>query len=413
MRVLHLLSQRPSLTGSGITLDAIVRHAGAAGWEQRVVVGAPSDDSAPEIGGLDDDHILPLAFGAGRLPFAVPGMSDVMPYPSTVFGAMTDHEVERYRSEWRRHLRAVIGSFAPDVIHSHHVWLMSSLLKDIAPNIPVVTQCHATGLRQMALVPSLAPEVRSGCARNDAFVVLHQGHADNLARRLDITAERIHVVGAGYRDDLFHPRGRDPGQSSALLYIGKYSAAKGLPWLLDAFERLSLHDPDLRLHIAGDGAGDEAGSLRERMRTMAPGVVRHGQLAQAELAELMRRSTVCVLPSFFEGLPLVLVEALASGCRLVATDLPGVVDELAPRIGDALELVELPAMAGIDNPVPAELPAFVDRLEAGIERALQAPPLGDQTGILASFTWPAVFERIEHVWHRLIDESRAMKPRRR
>ena len=56
----------------------------------------------------------------------------------------------------------------------------------------------------------------------------------------------------------------------------------------------------------------------------------------------MRRSTVCVLPSFYEGLPLVLVEALACGCRLVATDLPGVVDELAPRIGAALELVELP-----------------------------------------------------------------------
>ncbi len=40
MRVLHILSQRPSLTGSGVTLDAVVRHADAAGWEQQVVVGA-------------------------------------------------------------------------------------------------------------------------------------------------------------------------------------------------------------------------------------------------------------------------------------------------------------------------------------------------------------------------------------
>ena len=81
----------------------------------------------------------------------------------------------------------------------------------------------------------------------------------------------------------------------------------------------------------------------------------------------MRRSSICVLPSFYEGLPLVLVEAMACGCRLVATDLPGIVEELAPRLGDALELVTLPTMAGVDTPVEAELPAFVDRLETGME----------------------------------------------
>ncbi len=413
MKVLHLLSQRPSLTGSGITLDAMVRHA-AARWEQRVVVGAPNDDPAPEIGGLGADHIHPLAFGAGRLPFPVPGMSDVMPYPSTVFGAMTDREIEIYRSGWRRHLATVIDAFQPDVIHSHHVWLMSSLVKDIAPDTPVVTQCHATGLRQMVLIPSLADEVRAGCARNDAFVVLHRGHAEDLARILGVPETRIHVVGAGYRADLFHGQGRDPARTPALLYIGKYSAAKGLPWLLDAFERLIPQHPNLRLHIAGDGSGAEAESLRERMTAMAPKIVLHGQVTQTELAQLMRRSTVCVLPSFYEGLPLVLVEALACGCRLVATDLPGVVDELAPRLGAALELVELPAMAGVDTPVEDELPGFVDRLEAGLQRALDGPPLGDPTETmpetLAAFTWGAVFGRVERVWRSVIDQASEVEP---
>ena len=133
MKVLHLLSQRPSLTGSGITLDATVRLAAAAGWEQRVVVGVPADEPAPEIGGLVGDQILPLNFGTPRLPFLVPGMSDVMPYPSMVFGAMTDGEIEIYRSEWRRHLKAAIDGFEPDVIHSHHIWIMSSLVKPSHP----------------------------------------------------------------------------------------------------------------------------------------------------------------------------------------------------------------------------------------------------------------------------------------
>jgi len=413
MRVLHLLSQRPSLTGSGITLDAVVRHASSAGWEQRVVVGVSRDDAGATVDGLDSNHIHPLYFGTERLPYPVPGMSDVMPYPSTVFWAMTDREIETYRFEWRLHLQPVIDDFQPDVIHSHHVWLMSSMLKDLTPDTPVVTQCHATGLRQMVLVPGLRNEVCVGCARNDAFVVLHRRHAAELARALEVPDKRIHLVGAGYRDDLFHARRRDLERSPALLYIGKYSAAKGLPWLLDAFERLARKYPNLQLHIAGDGSGDEAEALRRRMTAMAPRVVLHGQLRQGKLADLMRRSTVCVLPSFYEGLPLVLVEAMACGCRLVATDLSGIVDELAPRIGAALELVELPTMEGVDTPVSAELPAFVDRLTLGLQRALDAPPLGDPTKTmpeaLAGFTWGAVFKRIERVWLNVIEANRGAR----
>ncbi len=414
MRVLHILSQRPSLTGSGITLDAIVRHASAAGWEQRVVVGVPAGEPLPDVGGLPTDKIQPLVFGDAGPPFPVPGMSDVMPYPSTVFSAMTDGQISTYVGTWRGHLTGVIREFNPQIIHTHHIWLVSSMIKDLAPTSPVVTHCHATGLRQMELVPRLAERVRSGCARNDAFVVLHQGHADELGRRLGIGDDRIHIVGAGYREELFHPHGRDEHRPPALLYTGKFSKAKGLPWLLDAFDNLKTTHPNLVLHIAGSGSGAEAESLRNRMISMAPGVRLHGQLAQSELAELMRRSSVFVLPSFYEGLPLVLVEAFACGCRLVATDLPGIVDELAPRLGDALELVELPVMAGIDTPIEAELPTFVHRLETSLRHALDAGPLGDpaatMSDALAAFTWAAVFDRTERVWKNLTDRAGRVEP---
>jgi glycosyltransferase involved in cell wall biosynthesis len=138
---------------------------------------------------------------------------------------------------------------------------------------------------------------------------------------------------------------------------------------------------------------------------MSPMVVQHGQLSQPELAEIARRSTICILPSFYEGLPLVLVEAFACGCRLVATELPGIVEELSPRLGDALTLVELPRLENVDRPRPDDLPAFVDHLEAAIESALGAPPIGNlsQTmpGALAHFSWGAVFDRVETVWRSI------------
>jgi glycosyltransferase involved in cell wall biosynthesis len=397
--VLHVLSQRPSLTGSGTTLDAIVQEARLASWQQHVVIGSPASEPHPDFGSLSREQIHPLLFDQAPLDFAVPGMSDVMPYRSTRFSTMTSEQLDRYRSAWKRHLGTIIETYHPSLIHSHHVWILSSLLKEIAPDTPVVTHCHATGFRQMDLCPHLADDVTRGCTRNDRFLVLRQGHADELESRLGIAADRVDVVGAGYRQDLFNTRGRKAiGQR--IVYAGKYSAAKGVPWLLDAFEGLLRARPGLELHLAGSGAGAEADSLERRMAAM-DGVVLHGRLNQAELAALLRTARLFVLPSFYEGVPLVLVEAAACGCRLVASDLPGVREELAPMLGQTLRRVDVPRLRSVDQPDPADLPGFVAALAKAIEDSLAdaARPAHDLSPLLEDrFSWSAVFKRVEAVW---------------
>ncbi|MCP4901390.1 MAG: glycosyltransferase family 4 protein [bacterium] len=402
-RVLHVLAQRPGLTGSGVTLDALVRNAGLAGWEQAAVVGIPAEDTEVHVGDLEEARIHPLRFDVEPLPFPVPGMSDVMPYPSTRYSEMSPEQLSAYCSAWRKHLGKVMAAFKPEVIHSHHVWLVTGLLRDIAPSTPIVAHCHATGLRQMELTPHLAKDVRRGCARADRFVVLHREHAEQLGNSLGVTEARIHVVGAGFREDLFHSRGRSStGSKKRLLFVGKLSAAKGLPWLLEAFEQLVARSPELELHVAGSGAGDETEALKQKMDHMAPNVVMHGQLNQSQLAGLMRRCSVFVLPSLYEGLPLVLVEARACGCHLVATALPGVVESLALHLGDALELVSPPLMHSVDVPDERGLPNFVEHLTSALEKSLYRTQADDHESrsneSLAPFTWGAVFRRVEAVW---------------
>jgi len=401
-RVLHVLSQRPSLTGSGVTLDAHVRHAAAAGWVQHAVVGVPVSDPAPPVGDLPSDAISPLVFETGPLEFPLPGMSDVMPYPSTRFTDMVEAQRAAYREAWRSHLSDVLDRFRPDLIQSHHLWIVSSLLKEVAPATPVVTQCHATGLRQMRLCPHLADEVRHGCARHERVLALHAGDAREIVRQLGIEESRVRVVGAGYRDELFHARGRARACPPRLAYVGKYSAAKGLPWLLEAVEASARARPDLELHVVGSGAGAEADALRERMQAMAPTVVLHGVLSQPRLAGLLRTCRAFVLPSFYEGVPLVVVEAMACGCRPVVTEVAGVQQELAPHLGTALVRVPLPRLEGVDRPRPEDLPVFVDDLRRAIDTALDQPFDGAATvSALRRYTWRAVFERVEAVWLRL------------
>ncbi len=407
-RVLHLLSQRSSLTGSGVTLDALVRNAENSGWDQCVVVGVPEGDNYPAVGNLPSDKIHPLIFGNNKLPFPVPGMSDVMPYQSTKFSKMTEQQVEIYIDEWKNHLGRVISTFQPDVIHTHHIWLMSSIVKDITPNIPVLNQCHATGMRQMEFCPHLADRVKKGCARNERFQVLFEEHSKKLSEVLGINSERIHIIPSGYREDIFYSTDNNNRNPKAILYSGKYSFAKGLPWLLDAFEKLFKKIPGLQLHIAGSGAGDEAETLKRRMIGMKPNVELHGFLGQAELANLMRQCSVFVLPSFYEGIPLVLVEAAACGCRLISTRLPGVEKQLAPYLKENLQLVNLPGIYDMDKPVAEDLPAFVenlsDAIEISIQKAVSDVPEKGNNPFLQNFTWETIFKTVEKIWLELIEQ---------
>ena len=99
-----------------------------------------------------------------------------------------------------------------------------------------------------------------------------------------------------------------------------------------------------------------------------------------------------MLPSFYEGLPLVTIEALACGCKVVATDLPGVrpwMEAMLP--GAPVTWVASPRMTDVDTPVAADLPLFERALADAIARALAAPP---STFEPSAVSWKACLARI-------------------
>jgi len=261
----------------------------------------------------------------------------------------------------------------------------------------------------MVLCPSLVPEVVAGISKCDFFLTLREDHKRELSCNLDIDPALISVVGAGYRSDLFYSRTPlNPIKEGTvdLLFVGKLSAAKGLPQLLDAWEGISREDEGLSLHVAGSGAGPEAQRLLKRMESWGSRLIYHSQLDQISLADLMRKCDICILPSFYEGIPLVLVEAYACGCRLVSTALPGVVEGLLPYMGSAINLVTPPGMVGIDTPAERDLPSFIHSLSETIRDSIREVrhngPLYVSKKSLYPFSWRAVFERIERVWESLV-----------
>jgi len=408
LKILHILSQRPDSTGSGIYLQAMLREAAAAGHENYLVAGIQSGRPV-ELDCIDGDRCGFLSFGAGDIAHPIVGMSDVMPYESSRFCDLSDAEIDDYEAAFGRRIRAAVTRFDPQIIHSHHLWIVSSLTRRLYPDLPMVTTCHGTDLRQFQNCPHLQERVLSGCRRVDAAMALSAAQKEDIVNLYGLSSENVVVTGAGYDERLFH-LGRKPAPDPVrLVYAGKLAHAKGLPWLLRALRHID--SPQWRLHLVGGGSGAEKEDCLALARGLGERVVVHGPLPQAQLADIMRRSHIFVLPSLFEGLPLVLLESLSCGCRIVANDLPGVLAILGDLRAEYIHLVRTPRLHNLETPVEADEQCFekdwAEALQMQIDAARRVPRL-DLSAIrdrLASYTWKGIFGKVEPLYYRVLRQA--------
>lgn len=406
MKIVHLISQHPESTGSGVYLQHIIRQAAAAGHDSFLIAGM-TGERTPELPGIPRNNCRFLRFSShreGDLPFAVPGMSNVMPYPSCRFDSLSAGQLTMYEEAFAGAVRSAAADFAPDILHSHHLWLASSVVRRVLPDIPMVTSCHSTDLRQFVQCSQLGERVLAHCRRIDRVLALSRDQQERICQIYGIDRRRIDIVGGGYDDRLFAPGVKPQAPPVHLLYAGKLSFAKGVDWLLRTF--IDMDDPRLHLHLAGSGTGEEAQLCLRLAEEAGSSVTVHGRISQEDLAQLMGRCHIFILPSFYEGLPLVLFEALAAGCRIVATDLPGSRELLAEAGLGLVRFVKLPVLAGIDHPAEGDAKELRSVLAAAIRdmagRVLTEPPLlpQDLSAITSAYGWRTVFGRIVESYER-------------
>ena len=120
---------------------------------------------------------------------------------------------------------------------------------------------------------------------------------------------------------------------------------------------------------------------------------------------------VQVLPSFFEGLPLVLFEGLASGCRIITTNLSGFKEIFGKAKSDVINLIQLPPLETIDRPYRKDETQLENVLCKSILDMIAAvknsPDFDDPQAekIASDYTWPCVFERTISVYHDALKQQ--------
>lgn len=135
--------------------------------------------------------------------------------------------------------------------------------------------------------------------------------------------DKLRIIHCGVEPELFTPVNHR-GQGNRLLYVGRLAAMKGLPLLFEALSQLKARYPDIKLTVVGDGGEREEIKAIAQSLNLANHIDFVGYKSQTEVREYLQTSDIFVLPSFAEGVPVVLMEAMAAGVPVLTTQIAGV-----------------------------------------------------------------------------------------
>jgi glycosyltransferase involved in cell wall biosynthesis/predicted O-methyltransferase YrrM len=282
-------------------------------------------------------------------------------------------------------LRLRREGWRPDVVHAHvYSAGIPALILARLSGAPMVVTEHYTGFERGLITGYDRFAARVAFRGADLVAPV----SANLAREVRAVEPRarVRVVENVVDGEVFRPGARARSDGGArLLTVAALAPKKGHADLLDAVAQVRDHGP-VSLDLVGDG--ELRGELRERARRLglAETVRFHGELPKERVAELMREADLFVLPSLFENLPCVLIEAMASGLPSVATAVGGVPDLLD-------------AGGGILCP-----PRDPRALAAAISEALERRDAFDSAALAEAARRRFGYEAFERTWTEIYDE---------
>jgi glycosyltransferase involved in cell wall biosynthesis len=206
---------------------------------------------------------------------------------------------------------------------------------------------------------------------------------------------RIEVARLGVDSDIFDPQPiRSSPRPFELICVGRLAPVKGQGVLLESVAELVSNNRDVRLRLVGDGPDRAVLERKVREGGLEERVVFEGWRNQNEVLEIYRHADGFVLASFAEGVPVVLMEAMAMQVPCVATRITGIpelirdgVEGLLVTPGNSVQLAEAIEKLMDDGNLRERL------ARAGRIRVMQEYTLDDNVRRLAEIFWKRLGER--------------------
>jgi colanic acid/amylovoran biosynthesis glycosyltransferase len=228
-------------------------------------------------------------------------------------------------------VRRAVRDLDPDVIHVH--WIIPQGLMALLSARRVPWLVTTLGGDLYALTSAPLRFLKGQVLRRASTVTVMNREMRRAVIDLGVPEDKVRVLPMGVELARVHrgdaPSARVPGR---LVFVGRLVEKKGVKVLLDALGDLPPAI-DWSLDVVGDGP--LRAELEEQARPLGSRVTFHGQQGSTELGRLLATAEVAVFPSVRaksgdqDGLPVALLEAMAAGTPIVASDLPGLDDVVA------------------------------------------------------------------------------------
>ena len=258
-----------------------------------------------------------------------------------------------------------------DLLHIHMAAYGSAVRKSMlacfgrALGIPVIIHMHGSNFRGFyAGLPAFGQHaLRFALKRARYVIVLGSGWRDFLVSEVGLSPRKVVIIFNGVPAPEESPvTQRSPDAPPHIAFLGHLGARKGVPELIEAFQRPQLQSRQWTATIAGDG---EIQRFRDAVAAagLAQRVAVPGWLDRKGASSLLRSSDIFVLPSHFEAMPIAVLEAMARGVAVITTPVgalpefltdgetallvaPGSPEQLADAIAHLLDAPEERARLG-------------------------------------------------------------------
>lgn len=213
-----------------------------------------------------------------------------------------------------------------DLLHFHEPWVPAIGRQLLArATCATVATFHAAlpdGLTSQAFGKAVVPYTKSMLKNLDELVATGDPATEYIC---SLTDRPVAIIPIGVDQTFYHApaQHRDNRKHKTILYVGRLENRKGAKYLIKAFQLLQARRPETSLVIAGNGPDRE--KLEMLVEDLKLKNVKFlGYISNDEKAKLLRNSDLYCAPALYgEGVGLVLLEAMASGCVTVGGDNPG------------------------------------------------------------------------------------------
>ncbi|MEG1409783.1 MAG: glycosyltransferase family 4 protein [Terrisporobacter sp.] len=406
MRILHITGQKPNSTGSGVYISGLIDNLRNLGHSQCVIAGMDIKDERKCF--EKEIKCYPLMYNSDKIPFSVLGMSDIMPYESTKYKDLNKEMMQALKKEFISLLKKVIDEFKPDIIISNHLYLITAFVVESVKDIKVIGLCHGTCLRQLKNIDLEKEYIISNIRKLDKIFVLQEAQREDVINLFNLKEEKVIVIGSGYDNDIFYFKNYKKSNNVInITFAGKVCKSKGLKSLLLSLNKLKYPNKSIVLNIAGSGSDyviyEEMLQISEECKYKVNFL---GRLNHEDLSELFNKSQLFILPSFYEGLPVVVLEALACGCEVIVSDISGVKKWMGNKINKSgnIDYIKLPNMKSAGVPIKSELNEFEEELYYTIDKKINKIFTKGCNDIvnMEDKTWLGLAKRVDEIIDNII-----------